>query len=218
MKKKECKNMESVFLKKDVQKISRQKEEIVELKLPKLEYSELKKLENQLFEAGAKYDEWEISAAESKDGKVHKGKSWYVIKNVETDMTIFEDYIEKNEQTIEKTQKRGRKTSREYDKARKKNKRISFRVTEEEDKILKEKIAESNLTMSDYIVKKGIEGIIVIQELKSLSDLAKKINKVGVHINDIARKVNSNGFVTSEDIKKVKEYLEEIREMTEEVV
>lgn len=215
--------MESVFWKKDVQKISRQQEEIIELELPKLEYSELKKLENRLFKAGARYVKWEIQANESKDGKAHKGKRWYIYKTDDTDMTPFMDYIKKNDQNIEqplikKIKKKSRKTSKEYEKARHRKIQVKIRTTEEEYRILKEKAEFCNLSLTQYLLKIGIEGFIVIQDLKTLSELANEIYKVGVNINQIARKVNTSNVVMDKDMEIIKSKMNDIKDMMHEVI
>lgn len=70
------------------------------LKLPKQTSEERMALEKQLFEAGARYEKFTISAEKSNDGKEHTGKSWYVWVNEDTDRSPFQDYIK--EPAVEK--------------------------------------------------------------------------------------------------------------------
>lgn len=111
----------------------------VELELPRMEYEELRKLENQLFEAGARYDKWEIPKEESRDGKAHYGKNWYVMKSDDTDMTPFKDFIKNKEQ--EKTPEQPKEQEE------KKYERISLKLptdlSKEEYKELSNKLYEA---------------------------------------------------------------------------
>lgn len=221
MKKERSENMESDFLKKRTRETQTKKEEIVDLELPKLEYSELKKLENQLLDAGASYYEWEIPASESRDGKSHRGKDWYVYKTDDTDMTPFVNYIKSKEQISElptKNKKTKRKSNKEYEKTRRRQIQVKIRTTEEEYRILKEKAEFCQLSLTQYLLKIGIEGYIIIQDLSTLSELANQIYKVGVNINQIAHKVNANDFVMSEDMRNVKEKMEELHNLIYETI
>lgn len=175
-----------------------------------------------MLEAGALYTKWEIRASESIDGKVHRGKDWFVYKTDDTDMIPFMDCIKKQEQKIEqqpiKNKKSRRKTAKEYEKARKRQKKITIRTTEEEYKIIKEKAEFCKLSLTQYLLKIGVEGFILIQDLETISELANQIYKVGVNINQIAHKVNSNDFVMSEDMRIVKEKMEELHEVIYESI
>lgn len=111
-----------------------------------------------------------------------------------------------------------RKSNEEYEKARRRNIRYTVRATEAEDKILKEKAEACNLDLSAYLIKMGIKGIIVIQDLQTLSQLATEINKIGVNINQIAHKVNANDFVMNDDMKNVKNKMNDIYRMMSEVI
>lgn len=111
-----------------------------------------------------------------------------------------------------------RKTAREYEKARTRKNRHTLRTTDAEIKILKEKAQFCNLNLSTYLLKMGIEGFIVIQDLQTLSRLATEINKIGVNINQIAHKVNSNDVVMVEDMENVKLMMININDMMHEVI
>lgn len=194
--------------------------ERVELELPKLEYSELRKLENQLFNAGARYDKWEISASESKDGKKHKGKIWYIYKTADTDITPFINYIRKEDCALKQliSKKTKRKSVSDYEKARIRKVRHELRTTEEEDKIIREKAKFCNMNLTRYLIEMGIQGYIVIQDLERLSQLANEIGKIGININQIARKVNSNNTVMNRDMEIIKARVDDVYDLMREVI
>lgn len=111
-----------------------------------------------------------------------------------------------------------RKTAREYEKARTRKNSHTLRTTDAESKILKEKAQFCNLNLSTYLLKMGIEGFIVIQDLQTLSRLATEINKIGVNINQIARKVNSNDVVMANDMELLKLKMDDINAMMYKVI
>ena len=216
------KNMEvNDNLKNKEQKLVREQKIKIRLELPKLEYSKLKKLENYLLNAGARYDKWEISASKSSDGKKHEGKSWSIYKTEDVDIAPFKDYIKEDRQEREnqiKKPAKKRKSVNDYEKARIRKVRHEVRTTEIEDKILREKAEFCNMNVSRYLIKMGIDGYIVIQDLKRLSQLANEIGKIGVNINQIAHKVNSDNVVMDRDMKSIKASLDDIYDMIREVI
>lgn len=115
-------------------------------------------------------------------------------------------------------EKKQRKTTEEYEQNRKRNIRHTIRTTEAEDRIIKEKADACNMSLQSYLIKMGIEGVVVIQDLQTLSHLATEINKIGVNINQIAHKVNANDFVMSEDMRSVKNKMENIYGLINELI
>lgn len=124
-------------------------------------------------------------------------------------------YLEERKVVMEKKQ---RKTTEEYEQNRKRNIRHTIRTTEAEDRIIKEKADACNMSLQSYLIKMGIEGVVVIQDLQTLSHLATEINKIGVNINQIAHKVNANDFVMSEDMRSVKNKMENIYGLINELI
>lgn len=69
------------------------------LSLPKLSPEETRKLEQQLFSDGARYTKWKLEANESRDGKEHSGKRWYIWKAPGMDLKPFEEYLSAERQS-----------------------------------------------------------------------------------------------------------------------
>lgn len=115
-------------------------------------------------------------------------------------------------------EKKQRKTQAEYEKSRRRNISHKIRVSESEEKILREKAEACNLSLVEYLIRMGIDGMVVIQDLSTLSKLATEINRIGVNINQIAHKVNSNNFAMQEDVREAKLKLSEIYSLMTNII
>lgn len=103
-----------------------------------------------------------------------------------------------------------RKREAEYEKNRTKNRKITFRVSQEEYKIISERAMKCRLSVNTYLLHMARDGIIVVQNYENLSLLANAINKIGVNINQLAHYANEYGYVEKGDWKIIKEKMCEI--------
>ena len=66
-----------------------------------------------------------------------------------------------------------------------------FRVNEEEDKMIKEKMKQLGTdNFGAYARKMLIDGYVVKTDYTTIKNLIKEINKIGVNINQIAKRTN----------------------------
>lgn len=70
---------------------------------------------------------------------------------------------------------------------------LRVKVCDEELEIAKRKAEYCGLTMSDFIRKQIVEGVIIKYERFDIKVLANELNKIGVNVNQIARHVNERG-------------------------
>ena len=94
---------------------------------------------------------------------------------------------------------------------RKRDIQKKFRVNEEENKIIKEKM--NKLGTNDfgaYARKMLIDGYIIKTDHIEIRNLIREINKSGVNINQIAKRANETNRVYEDDIKELKGELEEV--------
>lgn len=86
--------------------------------------------------------------------------------------------------------------------------KMTFRLTEEEYKKIKEKVEEAGVSQQQFLLKTALnKEIIHIQEYQ---ELIFQIKKIGININQIARKANETGQISDTDIEEVKGGLEQI--------
>ena len=94
---------------------------------------------------------------------------------------------------------------------RKRNIQILFCVTPEEKKLIRRKMIESKTkNMGAYLRKMAIDGYIVNTDTTPLKKQYEEMHKIGVNINQIAKKVNITGDLYPEEMKELKEMVNEI--------
>lgn len=70
---------------------------------------------------------------------------------------------------------------------------INIRLSEIEYENAKEKAEYCGLTMSEFIRKQIMEGVIIKYERFDIKSLSNELNKIGVNINQIAKHINERG-------------------------
>ena len=79
--------------------------------------------------------------------------------------------------------------------------RISVRLTEEEHRLLKEKMARIGVTNQEAFLRKmALDGLVIKLELPELKQMISLLRYTSNNINQIARTVNARGFASGEDI------------------
>ena len=97
---------------------------------------------------------------------------------------------------------------------RKRNKEIHFYVTEEERKLIRQKmILSKTRNMGAYLRKMAIDGYIINTDTTPIKQVYEEMHKIGVNINQIAKKVNTTGNVYSEDMEELKGMMNELWHM-----
>ena len=94
---------------------------------------------------------------------------------------------------------------------RKRTVQIKFRVTEQERKLIEEKMRQiPTNNMEAYLRKMAIDGYIVNVDYTDIRAMTYEIQKIGVNINQIAHRVNSTDTIYAHDIEELKEGLARI--------
>ena len=82
--------------------------------------------------------------------------------------------------------------------------RISVRLTEEEHRLLKEKMARIGVTNQEAFLRKmALDGLVIRLDLPELKQMISLLRYTSNNINQIARTVNARGFATKEDIAAI---------------
>lgn len=94
---------------------------------------------------------------------------------------------------------------------RKRNIQIKFRVTEDEKKLIEQKMAQlPTRQIGAYMRKMAIDGLIIYTDISNIKKFTQELQAIGRNINQIAKRVNSSGSIYDEDIKEINERLKEI--------
>ena len=87
-----------------------------------------------------------------------------------------------------------------------KDQQINIRLTDKEFDIIKSRMKESRFTsLSAYIRKMAIDGMVVKLDIAELKEICSLLRYNGNNINQIAKRLNEGRQVYSEDIKDIKE-------------
>lgn len=89
--------------------------------------------------------------------------------------------------------------------------KLTFRVTEEERKIIRQKMLLSQTkNMEAYLRKMSIDGYIVNLDTTYLKEQFQEMHKIGVNLNQIAKQINTTGQIYQKDMDEVKGMVKEI--------
>ena len=87
---------------------------------------------------------------------------------------------------------------------------IYFKVTDEERKLIEQRMALAGVrNMSAYIRKMCIDGYIVRLQVSELTECAKLLRYISNNVNQIARRVNSGGAVYPDETSEIRTKLAE---------
>ena len=92
-------------------------------------------------------------------------------------------------------------------------------VTEEERRLIELKMKQVHTNqIGAYLRKMAIDGFVIYTDTTNIKEMNWQLHKIGVNINQIAKKVNTTGAIYSDDIKELKERLEEIWQLQRTIV
>lgn len=86
--------------------------------------------------------------------------------------------------------------------------KITFRLTEEEFRKIKEKVEESGTSQQQFLLKTALGKEII--HIKEFQELIFQIKKIGVNINQIAKHSNETGVISGTELAEVKGGLDKI--------
>ena len=94
---------------------------------------------------------------------------------------------------------------------RKRNIQMKFWVTEEEKRLIDEKMAQPpTKRYGAYLRKMAIDGYIIQVDTTDIREVTKALGSIGRNINQIAKRVNAGGPAYRADMEEIRERLEQI--------
>ena len=95
--------------------------------------------------------------------------------------------------------------------------RIEFCVTEQERRLIQNKMAQlGTKNMGAYLRKMAIDGYIIKVDYTQQKKLAAAVSRAASNINQICRRINSTGHSYAEDVAELKERQAEIWSLLKE--
>lgn len=93
------------------------------------------------------------------------------------------------------------------------DKQLKVWISEDEQNMIRLKMAEFGTTnQSAYVRKMAIDGYVIKLELPELKEILRLMGPTANNVNQIARKLNSDGSAYQEDIQDVQARLDQIYE------
>ena len=100
-----------------------------------------------------------------------------------------------------------------------KGKRLAIRLTDEEQKKIREKMKELGIqNMSAYIRKMVLDGYCVKLEMQDIKEMVSLLRYCSNNLNQYAKKANGLGIVYQEDIQNLQKLLDDIWEQGKEIL
>jgi hypothetical protein len=95
----------------------------------------------------------------------------------------------------------------------KRNKNITFRVTDEEYEMIRRRMAQTHVTnLRAYLLKQAIDGRVIHIEMESIQECSRLLSSIGNNVNQLARKANGGGKVSCDELVGVQHSLERVLE------
>ena len=98
---------------------------------------------------------------------------------------------------------------------RKRNIQMKFWVTEEEKRLIDEKMAQlPTKRYGAYLRKMAIDGYIIQVDTTDIKEMTKALGSIGRNINQIAKRVNAGGPTYQADMEEILEHSKLGRSLT----
>ena len=102
---------------------------------------------------------------------------------------------------------------------RKRNIQMKFWVTEEEKRLIDEKMAQlPTKRYGAYLRKMAIDGYIIQVDTRDIKEMNKLLSAIGRNINQIAKRVNAEGPTYQADMEEIRERLEQIWQLQRRIL
>ena len=102
---------------------------------------------------------------------------------------------------------------------RKRNIQMKFWVTEEEKRLIDEKMKLlPTQRYGAYLRKMAIDGYIIYTDTKDIKEMSRTLFSIGRNINQIAKRLNAGGPAYQADIQEIRERLDQIWQLQRHIL
>ena len=96
---------------------------------------------------------------------------------------------------------------------------MKFWVTEEEKRLIEEKMAQlQTKRIGAYLRKMAIDGYIIQVDTTDIKEMTRALSAIGRNINQIAKRVNAGGGTYKADMREIQERLDEIWQLQRRIL
>ena len=102
---------------------------------------------------------------------------------------------------------------------RKRDKQLKIWVSQEEQEMIRQKMAEFGTeNMGAFVRKMVIDGYILKLDIPELKEIVRLLGPIGNNVNQMARKLNAGGSIYREDIAEVNAKLDAIYKQLKKIL
>ena len=102
---------------------------------------------------------------------------------------------------------------------RKRNIQMKFYVTEDEKRLIDEKMSQlPTRRYGAYLRKMAIDGYIIYVDTRDIKEMNKLLSAIGRNINQIAKRVNAGGPTYQADMEELRERLDQIWQLQRRIL
>ena len=102
---------------------------------------------------------------------------------------------------------------------RKRNIQMKFYVTEDEKRLIDEKMNQlPTRRYGAYLRKMAIDGYIIYTDTADIKASTKELSAIGRNINQIAKRINAEGPAYQADMDEIRERLDEIWQLQRHIL
>lgn len=102
---------------------------------------------------------------------------------------------------------------------RKRNIQMKFYVTEEEKRLIDEKMAQlPTRRYGAYLRKMAIDGYIIQLDTTDIKRMNAALSAIGRNINQIAKRINAGGGAYKADMREIQERMDEIWQLQRRIL
>ena len=102
---------------------------------------------------------------------------------------------------------------------RKRNIQMKFWVTEEEKRLIDEKMSQlPTKRYGAYLRKMAIDGHIIQVDTTDIREMTKALGSIGRNINQIAKRLNAGGPAYQADMEEIRERMDQIWQLQRRIL
>ena len=101
----------------------------------------------------------------------------------------------------------------------KRNINMGFRVTEEEQQMIRERMMQAGFrNLRVYLLKMALNGYVINLDLSEINECSRLLRTVGNNVNQIAKHANTIGAVYAGDMEAIKMQLGEVWKQQDKII
>lgn len=96
---------------------------------------------------------------------------------------------------------------------------VKFRVTEEENALIYEKMKQANIQNREaYLRKISIDGYVIRVDFSDVRELSRLLRNATNNLNQVAKRANETRSIYKTDIEDLQEHYEKLWEQADEIM